>query len=144
MTTPATPSTCTRPSAIRSARQRALNGIGWFQARLGSYQAALASCDKALALCQLGEDRRGEASTQDSLGYIHHQLGDFTQAIACYQRALVSFEELGASHNLASVLLHLGDTYQAADHTDSAQAARQQARQILDDLSLPAPITNRP
>jgi tetratricopeptide (TPR) repeat protein len=54
----------------------ALNDIGWCHTQLGDHLAALDSCQLALKLFQELGNKDGEASTWDSLSYVHHQLGD--------------------------------------------------------------------
>ncbi|MGA8354963.1 MAG: tetratricopeptide repeat protein, partial [Solirubrobacteraceae bacterium] len=75
---------------------------------------ALAHCRPGLQACRDLGDRNGEAATWDSLGYVHHQLGDYAQAAACYQQALALARELGSRFVQAVILGHLGDTREAA------------------------------
>jgi len=49
---------------------------------------AIVYCERALAGSREAGERNWESATWDSLGYIHHQLGDHRRAIACYERSL--------------------------------------------------------
>ena len=73
----------------------------------------------------------------DSLGYAEHHLGNFAEAVACYQRALSISRESGDRYHEAEALTHLGDTHQAAGELAQAREAWQQALAILDDLQHP-------
>jgi hypothetical protein len=55
-----------------------------------------------------------EAATLDSLGYIHHQLSHYDQAIACYEEAIRVQGDTLIAGERATVLVHLGDACQAA------------------------------
>ena len=50
-------------------------------------------------LRELGE-RHWEGAVWDSLGYAHHQRGDYAQAIACYERAIALSRDLADRFNL--------------------------------------------
>lgn len=76
-------------------------------------------------------------SAEDSLGYAEHALGNFTGAVACYQRAIGIFRELGDRYHEANTLGHLGDTHHAAGELPRAQQAWQQAIATLEGLSHP-------
>jgi tetratricopeptide (TPR) repeat protein len=45
-------------------------------------------CRAASALLHDNSDRNGEAASWDTIGYIHHQRGEFDQAIECYRHSL--------------------------------------------------------
>ena len=116
----------------------ALNDIGWCCALLGDYKQARAFCLQALVLnCKIG-DRRNEAHTWDSLGYVEHQFGRHSTAAACYQHALRLSRELGGDLFFeADVLTHLGDIHNAAGDTQQARNTWQHALDILDNLHHP-------
>ncbi|WP_406079226.1 tetratricopeptide repeat protein [Micromonospora sp. NBC_00858] len=48
----------------------------------------MAYCEQALELLQQLGDRAGEAATWDSLGFAHHHLGQYGEAVECYERTL--------------------------------------------------------
>jgi transcriptional regulator with XRE-family HTH domain len=121
----------------KAEEARMLNNIGWFHVQLGDYQQARAFCEQALTLSA----EIGEVETQylawDSLGYLDHQLCNFADAVACYQRALHFCREVGAPYHEADIATHLGDTRYAAGELPQAAAAWRQALCILDDLNHP-------
>jgi tetratricopeptide (TPR) repeat protein/DNA-binding XRE family transcriptional regulator len=127
----------------QAARQRELtamacNNVGYGYARLGEFTLALRYCRQALDEARAaGSSPSLEASTWDSLGYVHHKLGDYSQASDAYQRALRLFSVLGASYLRAQTLDHLGDTYQAAGDAGAAQGSWKQALCLLEDLAHP-------
>jgi tetratricopeptide (TPR) repeat protein len=82
-------------------------------------------------------DRQGRADTCDSLGYIHHQLGDHRRAIACFEQALDLFTATGDRYSEASTLGHLGDSHHAAGDPDTARTAWRGALTILRQLGHP-------
>lgn len=120
----------------RRGQAGALNAVGWYQALLGDFAQALTSCQAALGLLE-PDDLDGQASTWDSLGYIHHHRGDHREAIACYQRSLDVFRSLGDHYWTADVLIHLGDSHLAAGGPVEARAAWHEALGILEDLGHP-------
>lgn len=78
------------------------------------------------------------ASTCDSLGYIHRHLGRYAEAVACNQRSVELFEELGDRYHQAETLANLGDTYAVAGRADQAEAAWRRAAAMLEELGVPA------
>ncbi len=87
-------------------------------------------------LAELG-DRDGQADTLDSLGYIHHHLGDHRKAFDCYERRGTCSGWLGDRHGEAEALFHLGEAQVAADQRDDALLTWQHALTILDDVGHP-------
>ncbi|MEV6237869.1 BTAD domain-containing putative transcriptional regulator [Lentzea sp. NPDC051838] len=120
----------------RRGQAGSLNTVGWYQALLGDFEKALTSCEAALGLLE-PDDLDGQASTWDSLGYIHHHRGDHREAIECYQRSLDVFRSLGDHYWTADVLIHLGDSHLAAGDAHAAGVAWKEALEILDDLGHP-------
>jgi tetratricopeptide (TPR) repeat protein len=88
----------------------------------------------ARARCYPRRHRHGEASTWDSVGYAHHQAGNYTRAADCYQQALALFRELADRYAEADVLANLGDTHHAAGNQPAARTAWRHALDILNDL----------
>ena len=80
--------------------------------------------------------KRG-ADTWDSLGYIHHHLGDYQQAIRCYERSLILCRELADRYNEAGTLDHIGDAHCHLGNLNAARLAWQQAIRIFDELDHP-------
>ena len=83
------------------------------------------------------DDTAGAAHAMDSLAYIHRQLGDRHQAIACYQQASDLFQEVGDSQGAADALTVLGDLHDDNEDVEAACAARRQALDILSRLGHP-------
>ncbi len=79
-------------------------------------------------------DRVGEASTLDSLGYAHHHLDQYDQAVVLYERALDVWRDLGDRYNEAETLNHLGDTCRSAGAPERGRDAWRRALAILDQL----------
>jgi tetratricopeptide (TPR) repeat protein len=103
----------------------------------GEHRQALAYCERALDLHREMGNRYGEGATRDSLGYIHHQLGDYRRATDCYREALAIQRQVSDRHGEADILTHLGDTRDAAGDADAARRAWCQALDILDHLGHP-------
>jgi tetratricopeptide (TPR) repeat protein len=85
----------------------------------------------------------GEASTLDSLGYAHQQLGNHTESVTWYQRALDLYSEIGHHCGYAETLGRLGDANQAAGDLGKARTAWKDALAILDDLHHPDAVRIR-
>src|SRR6185437_9216687 len=83
------------------------------------------------------DDTAGAAHALGSLAYIHHQLGDQHQAIACYQRSRDLHREVGDSQGEADALTNLGDIYDDNGELDAAHAVWRQALKILRQLKHP-------
>jgi DNA-binding SARP family transcriptional activator/tetratricopeptide (TPR) repeat protein len=115
----------------------ALNGVGWQLAQLGRPAEARSHCEQALAVYQRLDHRFGQGVVSDSLGYVHHHLGDIASAEKHYQHALTLFRELGAGANEAETLTRLGDAYLAASSPEAAGAAWTRALAILAELHHP-------
>ncbi|MEU6682768.1 tetratricopeptide repeat protein [Streptomyces sp. NPDC046832] len=62
---------------------------------LGHYRQALTHCAQAVDINQQIGDRHAEAGAWDSLGYAHHHLAQYSDAITCYERALALDREFG-------------------------------------------------
>ena len=94
-------------------------------------------CERALAVMRELEAWTWEGAVWDSLGYIHHQLGDYQQAIACYQRASTSARELADRFNEADTLDNLGDVHHSAGDLVAARRSWTQALRIFDEIDHP-------
>jgi tetratricopeptide (TPR) repeat protein len=89
---------------------------------------------RALALHQEIGDASGVAYAWDSVGFAHHQLGEYDQAIACYQRALEIYREIGERYYEADTMSHLGDTHHTIGDTATARGFWRQALAVLDEI----------
>jgi tetratricopeptide (TPR) repeat protein len=79
-------------------------------------------------------NQAGAAYTWDTLGYVHHHLGEYARAEACYRSALELFRDVGIAYSTADTLTHLGETCREAGDMDAARDAWEQALSILRDL----------
>lgn len=118
----------------RAALIRARNAVGWYHALLGDHVGALLYCQAALA----DKDCVEEAPLWDTLGYAHYKLGNQKDAVACFERALDLYREIGDRHLEGLVLIHLADGRYAAGETAEAYATWREALDILADLDPPA------
>jgi DNA-binding SARP family transcriptional activator len=111
--------------------------LGWalgdYLPRLGRerYQVSVQTAAAAAAR-RLG-DRGGMAATCDSIGYIHHHLGNYAAAAASYRRAIELFHDFGSICEENS-RMRLGDCLQAAGDLAGARAAWQQALDVLAEV----------
>jgi tetratricopeptide (TPR) repeat protein len=81
--------------------------------------------------------RPGEACTWDTLGYIHHNLDQYAEAISCYGRALRLQRQPDDKYEQAGTLGRMGDTYAASGSTAMARGCWYQALAILEELHDP-------
>jgi len=125
-----------RQTGDRVGQAKALNAVAWSAAQLGD-EAAIGWSHKAIALqCETG-DRYGEAASWDTLGYAHHRLGNYEQALANYRKALHIHAAVGDRYDETVVLDHLGETYSATGDLARAREAWQAALAILTDIGHP-------
>ncbi|MFD2686555.1 BTAD domain-containing putative transcriptional regulator [Streptomyces phyllanthi] len=128
------------PDTPENGRLRAWarNGVGWFHALLGRYEEALRHCWAALALAQEYGDDFTAAPILDSIGYAHHHLGQYAEAIATYEGALARYRRAGGVLWYESEFLtHIGDSQLGAGRPDAARAAWTEALDILERLEHP-------
>jgi tetratricopeptide repeat protein len=77
------------------------------------------------------------APTWDSIGYAHHHLGRYPQAITSYERGLTLARACGNKRVEAEILGHLGDTLLVTASRGTAHQVLRQALAILDQLGHP-------
>ena len=80
----------------------------------------------------------GEAEGCDSLGYAYHQLGDYQQATAYYERAIGCLRELACRHEEAVTLARLGDAHLGFGHPERARRSWEQALAVFDEENHPS------
>ena len=113
-----------------------LNMVGWCHALLGEHRRALGFCQEALRLQQRHQGLANqEAATWDSLGYLHHQLGDPQRALDCYRHALHGYRRLGDRYHEAAVLVCLGDVSHDRGDAEAARTWWRDALTIFDALA---------
>ncbi len=119
----------------RHRQARALNAVGWYSALVGDHAQAIAHCERSLQLADQMGDRHLSANVWDSLGYAHHQLGNHTLAVECYQQALALQQDgLGDRYHEAVMLAHLGDAQDGAGAATEADVTRQRGLDLLAEL----------
>ncbi|NUP68673.1 MAG: SARP family transcriptional regulator, partial [Nonomuraea sp.] len=113
---------------------RALNNAGWWRAQAGEYEQALADCRRAQRiLADLGY-AQGEGYAWDSVAYVLDAMGDHTQAVACYERAVALLRACHDLHPAAETLVRLGETHAAAGNKAAALDAWKRAAECYDTL----------
>ncbi|MER5435554.1 BTAD domain-containing putative transcriptional regulator [Streptomyces sp. NPDC002588] len=130
----------------RLGQADALNHIGRNLVRLGDHRHRALSCSRrALALVEEIGDLNGQARAWRSLGYIHHHLGQYGQAIDCYGHAIDLVRKTDDRYHEATGLADLGDTHHAAADPTAAHHAWTQALAITDEIGLPdtAPLRTK-
>jgi tetratricopeptide (TPR) repeat protein len=130
-----------RTADHREGHAAALNEIGWSLCHLGRLDQALALCRRAietLRSCEPGGRRSTiEASVRDSLGGIHHRLGQHAEAVSCYAASIRLFDELAEPYQNALARMRLGDVHADAGDFELARTSWAEALAILDRLGNP-------
>jgi tetratricopeptide (TPR) repeat protein len=104
----------------------------------------LGRSDAALPLCENGRDLYtqvnnpdGQAQALNTLGLIHQNLNNETEAIACYESALEINRHIGSRYWEATMLDRLADLYHSRNQLTRAREARLDALTILNTLHHP-------
>jgi hypothetical protein len=119
-------------------RASALNGSAWNSVQLGDLSQARAFCLQAIELCQAIGYSPGEAGTWDTLGVVLQRLGEHSEAVSCFLRAVTLDREMGNRYDLAMALAHLGETYACTGDQRGAREAWDESLLILLALHHPA------
>jgi DNA-binding SARP family transcriptional activator/tetratricopeptide (TPR) repeat protein/transcriptional regulator with XRE-family HTH domain len=114
-----------------------LNAVGWAYAKLDDPERALIYCTEALQRLRRTDERRQQAATWDSLGYIHVMLAHVDEAARCYLRSADLYRELGDDYGSAVALSRLGDVYRDDDNPGAAAKVWRQALATLQELEHP-------
>jgi tetratricopeptide (TPR) repeat protein len=104
---------------------------------VGEFRSALEHCEEALELLRGLDHLYGMAGTWDSLGYIHHNLGDGTRAVECYREAVRLFGRLGDRAYEAGSVVRLGDVLETVGDLDAARESWRTALATLEELGHP-------
>ena len=112
-----------------------LNGVGWMHAQLGDYEQALEFCEQALSMYRGRGDALNEAATWDSMGYALLHLGRLENAIGCLRTAVGIIAGLHMGYYETTMLVHLGDAYNAAGDVGPARQSWREALEILEGLN---------
>jgi tetratricopeptide (TPR) repeat protein len=73
----------------------------------------------------------------DSLGFIHHRLGNHDKAVTCYKRSIELCRSRADRYNEAATLDHLGDVYRSAGDIGAARRAWALALRIFGQIGHP-------
>ena len=112
----------------------ALCDLGSSYALAGDYQRARACCLEALDLAQNPVD---EALIWNNLSEAEYQLGDFSEAADCAQRALNIYRETDKPLLVAQALATLGDARLALGELALAREAWRETVAVLEDFQIP-------
>jgi DNA-binding SARP family transcriptional activator/tetratricopeptide (TPR) repeat protein len=126
-----------RRTGLPNLLAAALNGVGWCLAQAGEPSQALAYCQESLALYRATENLNGEPTALDSIGYIHHLLGNYLEAIASFTEAVEGFARIGDRWLEADAASHLAESYQAAGNQAAATDWWQRVLAIMEELDHP-------
>ncbi|WP_211764671.1 AfsR/SARP family transcriptional regulator [Kutzneria sp. CA-103260] len=107
---------------------KALNAVGYYQARLGQYEQARQSCEQAV---ELARDLNPEVvyGLYDSLGFIAYSLGDDEAAQGYFLHALTLIRQMGNIYEEPNIQVHLGLISQRMGNRDAARLTWLEARQ---------------
>jgi DNA-binding SARP family transcriptional activator len=112
----------------------ALNGVGWCLAKAGEPERALSYCEESVELQREVGNGYGEALARDSVGYIHHLLGDHDEAVGSFRLAVAGFVATGDRLLEANSLDQLADAYLATGRRPEAEASWRRALAIMEEL----------
>ncbi|WP_329538499.1 tetratricopeptide repeat protein (plasmid) [Streptomyces sp. NBC_01450] len=126
-----------RPGDVRARAgvASALNAVGWMLSRGGRDHEGLEHCRQALRIwTELGHDVFA-ANTWDSIGYAHHHLGEYDQAVAAFRDALYLFRRQHDNPwSIANTLNRLAEACWSAGRRDAARDAWTEALEIFERL----------
>jgi tetratricopeptide (TPR) repeat protein len=94
------------------------------------------ACEPSVLYREVGH-AQGEAYAQATLGYAHRQLGQYDQAILCFEQGLAINRVLGARYWEAHTLDQIGDLYRLKGERDRAATAWGEAATIFEHLRHP-------
>ncbi|GGX32205.1 AfsR/SARP family transcriptional regulator [Streptomyces lomondensis] len=99
----------------------ACKGTAWYLTVLGRHLEALPYCQQAIADFRRLGLPHWAAYVWNTLGHVHHHLGDHRQAIVCYRTALDLMERAGDRFTPVGTLVRLGDTHLSAGDLAAAR-----------------------
>ncbi|GAA3224274.1 hypothetical protein GCM10010532_055980 [Dactylosporangium siamense] len=79
-------------------------------------------------------DQIGEANAWDSIGFIHHRLGDHRRAVSCYEQAVSGYRQLRDRSSVAATLARPGEAHRVIGDHRSARRAWRHALSIMTEL----------
>lgn len=99
-----------------------LNLLGMLRFETGDIPAAEAAWRDLLAEASSERDDEYVARANNNLGIIYTLNGRPTEAIACYERAITSYRQLGLARHIAQSHQNLAITYRDMGHYEEADA----------------------
>jgi len=112
-----------------------------------SLQKAAKKYEAALPHWRAAEDRDGEGAASNNLGGIYVRIGEFSKAVACFERTLALIRDLPDKKNgVAATLINMGLAYNNLGEKLKSLACYNEALQILraidDDYGEAATLSN--
>jgi CHAT domain-containing protein/Tfp pilus assembly protein PilF len=105
---------------------------GMLQTAQGDMKGALPWYDEALKRAREGGLLKEQARALGSLGTCNKKLGQYQEAIAFYQQSQAIWDQIGGSHDRASVRQALGNCYLAKPDYEAALRIFEEARAIAE------------
>ena len=102
--------------------------------QVGDLDAALAKCEQALALSRARGDTAAEASTQNSLGIVHQEMGDAVEALAAYDTAISLARAASSKAGLAHALANRGSLLYELSEFELAHIDLQESLRIQEEI----------
>ncbi|MCF8374600.1 MAG: tetratricopeptide repeat protein [Bacteroidales bacterium] len=96
---------------------------------------------QAIILAQELKKENIEAVTHKRIGYANYQLGDYTQCLECYERAIELFKSLNDDFDMAITLNLKGDVHNRLGDFNMSMNCFLQAERICDSLQPTYPDT---
>ena len=108
------------PDRLACREASILGDLGTTLFDVGDYRAARSQHLQAMEIARDVGDREGQAISLDTLGLVHHYLGQNADALASFHQALDLQREIGDSRGQGYTLTHLG--YALIDQGDLSEA----------------------
>jgi tetratricopeptide (TPR) repeat protein len=108
---------------------------------MGHLEQALTLCESVIEMLHEVEHEEKArivgASTWDTLGCIHHRIGDHARAVAAYKMSIELYSGLLDPYQNGMAYLRLGDVHAHVGAFGDAHAAWTQALAVFEELGLP-------
>jgi len=105
--------------------------------KLGDAGRARARLAAALSSFEEVGDEAEIGTAWGGLGEVHAALGEWSEALACYQHTLTCGERLGDREQSFAALLAMGRAYDALGDREASARCLQQAEELAADLQRP-------
>ncbi|MCC7054685.1 MAG: tetratricopeptide repeat protein [Gemmatimonadaceae bacterium] len=121
----------------RPAVRRSINMQGAAAFALGSLETAADRFDQALGMALTDDDTLLTARATNNLGLIQALRGNAEQAIAAYQRAIMTYQRLGNARGLAESWHNLAISCRTRGELDAAEDAERRAIEYANEAGNP-------